>query len=89
MGAEATVADLAPGYGGQMGPSGPTIYPSTRFFFGFLFVFFSQTKARLLTQKTSLGRFNKSKVTHAGKTPNGVTNLQPGGHGPLRGRECT
>lgn len=81
MGAEATAADLAPGYGGQMGPRGSTIYPSTRLFF--------KAKARVLTQKTLGGLINQTKVTHAGKTPNQVTNLQPGGHGPLRGRECT
>lgn len=88
MGAEATAADLAPGSCGQMGPSGSTIYTSTRVVFFVFFYFkpncvFSHRRPRLG------GSINQTKVTHAGKTPNQVTNLQPGGQGPLQGRECT
>lgn len=60
MGAEATGADLSPGSGGQMGPSGSA--RGNR-------LFFSPQNNRVLTCSSphSGGLINQTKVTHTGK----------------------
>lgn len=73
MGAEATVADLAPGYGGQMGPSGPTIYPSTRFFFlFFVWFFFPKPKRSFSHRRPRLGGLINQKSPTQEKLPTGL-----------------